>query len=440
MPRAPAAVAEVPIGLFAAEVGGDIIRGERIGRGDGLGLAAEALDGLRGAAALPEADEPKAVHAAVAEYVELFVGNLIQAGDGASVLERELMQPDVGALGDEHDVGHPLDVGAEALIFDIGDAELRHVGVAAHLELVPLLAALASASATGVGMKAHPDGGLFFFEHIDGEQQAAKVGAEYPGPFFAKKGELPGERVGRREHWRLEQIEQGDFGAAGVVLVELDFGPAGEIGAQLGGDRGIIGRLAELLIVEEFFEGIECTVLVGEPEEEDFFERGLTMGYAVGRASEPLFCGFATAVDGGVGKFGNESLQQLLDAFGSDLALEPGQGALHDLWVGVLAVVGDERVAELVDEAHGEERGGIDGGGGIAGCASDFVDLVGQGTAGGKVGEDHVSGVAEENIIHLIAAAGGLRNVELHHGLSFGQTILTVSRRFGQWPGKESLL
>ena len=88
-------------------------------------MAAEALDGLRGAAALPEADEPEAVHAAVAEGVEFFVGNLVEAGDERPYWSDELMQPDIGALGDEHDVGHPLDVGAEALIFDVGCAELR---------------------------------------------------------------------------------------------------------------------------------------------------------------------------------------------------------------------------------------------------------------------------------------------------------------------------
>ena len=111
-------------------------------------------------------------------------------------------------------------------------------------------------------------------------------------------------------------------------------------------------------------------------------------------------------------------MQELLDAVGADFALEPGERALHDLGIVVLAVVGDERVADLVDQAHGEERGGIDGGRGIVGRASDFVDPVGQGAAGGEVGKDHVSRVAEENIVHLITAAGGLRDVELHHGAS----------------------
>ena len=32
------AVAQIPVGLFAAEVGGDIVGGERIGRGDGVAV------------------------------------------------------------------------------------------------------------------------------------------------------------------------------------------------------------------------------------------------------------------------------------------------------------------------------------------------------------------------------------------------------------------
>ena len=42
-------------------------------------------------------------------------------------------------------VGHPLDVGAEALVFDVGAGELGHVGVAAHLKLMPALTALSCA-------------------------------------------------------------------------------------------------------------------------------------------------------------------------------------------------------------------------------------------------------------------------------------------------------
>jgi hypothetical protein len=47
-------------------------------------LAAQALDGLRGDAALPEADEPEAGDAAVGEQLQLFVGDLVEAVDVAA--------------------------------------------------------------------------------------------------------------------------------------------------------------------------------------------------------------------------------------------------------------------------------------------------------------------------------------------------------------------
>ena len=76
-----------------------------------------------------------------------------------------------------------------------------------------------------------------------------------------------------------------------------------------------------------------------------------------------MFGGFAAAVDLDVRKLGDKGTQELFDAVGSDLALKPGKRLLHDLRVVVFAVMRDKGVAELVDEAHGEERGGIDGGG-----------------------------------------------------------------------------
>ena len=93
------------------------------------------------------------------------------------------------------------------------------------------------------------------------------------------------------------------------------------------------------------------------------------MGDVFGRAGEPLFGGLAAAIDLDIGKLGDKRAQELLDAVGADLRFKPGERPLHDLGVVVLAVVGDERVADLVDESHGEERGGVDGRGGIVGRA-----------------------------------------------------------------------
>ena len=61
------AVAEVDVGRLAAQIVGDAVVEERIGGGDGVAVAAELLDGLRGAAALPDADEPQRIDAAMGE-------------------------------------------------------------------------------------------------------------------------------------------------------------------------------------------------------------------------------------------------------------------------------------------------------------------------------------------------------------------------------------
>ena len=109
-------VAEDFVGGFAAEVFGDAVVSERVGGGDGVGLAAHAFNGLRGDTALPEADEPEAVHAATGEGVKLFLRDLVKAVDVAAVLLRQLLQPDVGALSEEDDGRHPGVILAEGLV------------------------------------------------------------------------------------------------------------------------------------------------------------------------------------------------------------------------------------------------------------------------------------------------------------------------------------
>src|SRR5208282_2098961 len=80
------AVAKVDIGAFPAEVISDPVIEERIGGGHGIRIAAEQLDGLRGPAALPDADEPKRVEAAMRQCGQIFIGNVIESANMAAVL------------------------------------------------------------------------------------------------------------------------------------------------------------------------------------------------------------------------------------------------------------------------------------------------------------------------------------------------------------------
>jgi hypothetical protein len=112
--------------------------------------------------------------------VKFFVGNLIEAVDVAEIFLGELLQPDVGALGDEDDVGHPGLVGGEGFV--LVERRLVVMGVLLALELVPadeLVADKAHAAPGGRavpvlvgagGMKTHPDGEVFLAKDVDGEE------------------------------------------------------------------------------------------------------------------------------------------------------------------------------------------------------------------------------------------------------------------------------
>ena len=124
-----------------------------------------------------------------ARCIEVFVGNLIEAVDGAAVFSGELGEPDIGALGDQHGGGHPGDIGAELFVLVGGIAEDRDLGVAGHAG--PLLGAAFTAAAGGffgglggggtggglgfgVGrMEAHPDRQFLFVQDVSGDQQKA---------------------------------------------------------------------------------------------------------------------------------------------------------------------------------------------------------------------------------------------------------------------------
>ncbi len=79
---------------------------------------------LRGRAALPQADQPQPGEAPARQDVQLFVRDLVQRRDRAPVLLGELVQPDVGVLGDQHQAGHPVPVGAELLRLQLQPGKL----------------------------------------------------------------------------------------------------------------------------------------------------------------------------------------------------------------------------------------------------------------------------------------------------------------------------
>src|SRR5438874_1569953 len=82
-------------------------------------VAAAPLDLARRLAPLPQADEPQPADPEVGQPVKLLVGDRIERVDVAGVLPRELVEPNVGALRDEHEPRHPLEILAEPFGFEV---------------------------------------------------------------------------------------------------------------------------------------------------------------------------------------------------------------------------------------------------------------------------------------------------------------------------------
>jgi hypothetical protein len=99
----------------------------------------------------------------------------------------------------------------------------------------------------------------------------------------------------------------------------------------------------------------------------------------------------------------------------------------------LFAVAGDEGVGELVDEAHGEEGAGVEGGGGV-GVGVGFIEGCGEAARGGDIGEDDVAGVAEEEVVDLGRFADGAGDVEFHLGrLRALQEVSRLREGLGNW-------
>ena len=114
MPRAAARSRRFACAASPPRSLGDPVVVERVGGGDRLLVAAPALDPLGGSRPLPQADQPQPGDAAPGQRVQLLVGDRVERPDLAAVSSRELVEPDVGALGDQHEARHPLAVGARS--------------------------------------------------------------------------------------------------------------------------------------------------------------------------------------------------------------------------------------------------------------------------------------------------------------------------------------
>ena len=224
-PVRPGALLEAGEGRLATEVRRDRVVVEGVGRGQRVGVAPPALDVLGRPAALPQADQPEPGDPEAGEPGELVVGDLVEGPDRPAVRARELIEPDIGALRQQDQLGHPGHVVAEPFRFGIPG----RAGVAGEC-------AKAAQRGTGGSGTPAPEPGRFLRDDPEPDEQAieeASAGrAQDGGPAVADEDELAGQRRGRGAGRRLEQGDQ-------VLVVRPETRPGREVAPDGREDRPV---------------------------------------------------------------------------------------------------------------------------------------------------------------------------------------------------------
>ena len=169
-------------------------------------------------AALPQADQPQARDAPAREPVELLVGDRVERADVALVAPRQLVEPDMGALGDEDEARHPRGVAREPLRLGVEAREVRR-----------LAASAAAGAAVAAPAEPQVQAALLLGDDVERDEEAVEhrveLGAEQAAPVLADVAQLAGEgrRVG--SCGRTQQLDQGlavgpDRGQVGLVGLE----------------------------------------------------------------------------------------------------------------------------------------------------------------------------------------------------------------------------
>ncbi|WP_252263479.1 hypothetical protein [Paracidobacterium acidisoli] len=122
-----------------------------------------------------------------------------------------------------------------------------------------------------------------------------------------------------------------------------------------------------------------------------------------------------TAINRNVWKLPHKSSQQLIEMLFSDLRAKPVKSSTRHLGVALFAVMGDERVADLIDQSHGKERPRMNRAFRIVRRTAHLVHAICQFTAGREIAKNNVANKVKQHIADLIAIPGFARNVKLHH-------------------------
>ena len=191
-------------------------------------------------------------------------------------------------------------------------------------------------------------------------------------------------------------------------------GPGAEEVAQAGGDLLIARDCGQGLVGKQLGEGFESRVGVGQPQQHHFFESHCPVGDAVGLARQPFGGGLFLAVNIGCGKLLHKGQNGLIQFVFADAGVEPFQRPGHDLGIEALAVILDQGVTHLVDQAHGVECAGLDGLRRVLFRSPPLVHAEGEFPAGGEIGEDYIAAESKKCLVELITVACFTGNMKFH--------------------------
>ncbi|MEY4070828.1 MAG: hypothetical protein RL721_1442 [Candidatus Eisenbacteria bacterium] len=384
----PGALAQVVPRVLAAQLVRDDVVVHRIGRRRGVGVAGVLLDAGRGAAALPDADEPERGDAERRHAVELAVGHLIESRDGASMVARELVEPHQRALGDHHGARHPVGVVAETLGLLVGSRVVGHVGLGA---------VVCAGGAVAGGQPA-----FLLATQVEREPHALHEVAHQPAPLLLHPLELCDQGVRGRAHGCAQEVEQR-FAAgshAGTAVEEAR--ELGRGGARHGAER-------ERGVVEQVAVRGRGGVGVGEREEQPLLERHLAVRATVAGIREPLGGGAFPAIDRDGREAIGEREQQAVHRRPSERTLEVRERVGETVRVAVRPPVRDREMRGLVEQPEREQLGGR----GPRGSASRAIQRAREAVRGGGAREHDATRRGEQRLVEGAAVTGLARDVEL---------------------------
>ena len=321
----PGARAQVFKGEPAAQVLGDIVGIERVRRGNRIRVAHALLDPLRSARALPQTDQPETGKAAVAQQVQLFIGDLVERFDPAAVFARKLFEPDVGILGNQYQARHPVFVGTVLFVLLVfAAAEGLHGDIGLE---VPMGQVLADGFFAQKVHSSHNAGNEFFIQQVR--------------PFIEDELELALQRIGRGLRRGAQDIEKGFPSARSASVLCC----IGKISVE-GSDQAAIGGRFERLIIHQVQQGIDRRVGVMRENIDQLFDR---FDPPIGQSLQVLFNLLFPAIDIIGWELRDEFFLGRGNRIRSECLIHMRNGFAHDRCRGIMP---DEQAQGLVDELH----------------------------------------------------------------------------------------